>query len=149
MKDEEYIQIEYETLAPLIREEQTIKGKLVKVSLPDEEDLAKSLTNILAYTTIPEIYRLDQKDKIKLRWLTNNNQEMDFEAFDLNENGRIDYLEWIVPHLSEQVFEIIFISKAFKLNENWEVIEDIYDQVRYQDNNFASLLNNQYLRVTF
>ena len=74
---------------------------------------------------------------------------MEFHAYDLDNNGKLDYVEWTVPHLSEQVFEIIFASMAFRLDENTEIIEDIYDYIAAQDNNWAIMESGQYIRVTF
>lgn len=143
------------------------KGKIITVSSPDNETSGvdgetpevstPTYTNVLAFTTIPEIYKLGQESKIKIKWLTGpasaeasaGEQEMPFTAHDLNNNGRIDYIEWTVPHLSDQIFEIIFISKAFHLDQNKEIIADIYDTVRYQDNTWATVPANNYIRVTF
>lgn len=44
---------------------------------------------------------------------------------------------------------IIFISKAFQIDEEQNIIADIYDTVRYQDNNYVTITNGQYVRVTF
>jgi len=107
------------------------------------------LTDVLAFTTIPEIYKVGQEDKIKIKWTNNDNQEVTFHASDTNNNGKLDYVEWTVPHLSTQIFEIIFISKAFYLDSNREILEDIYDTVKEQDGNFATINNNEYVRVTF
>jgi uncharacterized protein (TIGR02145 family) len=79
---------------------------------------------------------------------------MEFHAYDLNNNGKLDYVEWTVPHPSDQVFEIIFISKAWHLDSNQNITEDIYDQVAvqegtYEDNTFAVIPNNDFVRVTF
>jgi len=60
-----------------------------------------------------------------------------------------DYAEWTVPHLSTQTFEIILISKAFQLDANQNIIADIYSQTQAKDNNWASLTDGQYARVTF
>ena len=108
-----------------------------------------ALTDVLAYTTIPEIYKVGQESKIKIKWKNEGNQEMEFHAFDLNENGKLDYVEWTVPHLSEQIFEIIFISKAFELDENQEIVADIYDLTVAQDNQWATVPNGHYVRATF
>lgn len=43
----------------------------------------------------------------------------------------------------------IFISKAFKLDQDKNIIADIYDVVKKQDGNWALLTNGQYVRVTF
>ena len=107
------------------------------------------LTDVLAFTNIPEIYKVGQENKIKIKWKNNNDQNVAFHAYDTDNNGKLDYVEWTVPHLSEQIFEIIFISKAFKLDQNREIIEDIYDQVSAQDNIWATIENNYYVRVTF
>ena len=43
--------------------------------------------------------------------LTNNNyilQEMPFDSYDLDGDGNLDYLEWVVPHLSNQTFTLRF-----------------------------------------
>jgi|GEM_PF-1398850 len=107
------------------------------------------LTDVLAFTNIPEIYKVGQEDKIKIKWKSNGNQNMDFHAYDLNNNGKLDYVEWIVPHLSDQVFDIIYISKAFRLDENKQIAEDIYDTVATQDNQWATVQSNEWLRFTF
>jgi len=124
-----------------------------------------TITNVLAHTNIPEIYKVGQEDKIKIKWLNNpdcgaiedprqaeacrDNGSMPFKAYDLNGNGRLDYVEWTVPHLSDQVFEIIFISKAWHLDSNKEILEDIYDTVATQDQIYATVPNGEYVRVTF
>ncbi|MDP3882564.1 MAG: DUF2341 domain-containing protein [Candidatus Staskawiczbacteria bacterium] len=112
------------------------------------------LTDVLAYTTIPEIYKVGQEHLIKIKWTNENGQDMPFTAHDLNNNGKIDYLEWTVPHLSEQTFEIIFISKAWHLDQNKEILEDIYDQVSineatWQENTYSTIPQGEYVRVTF
>lgn len=146
--EKEYVEIDYETPAPQIIEEETDKGKLVTISSKDEI-LQEPLTDVVAFTTIPEIYKVGQENKIKIKWQNNGDQEMEFHAYDLNGNGKLDYVEWTVPHLSEQIFEIIFISKAFRLDVDKNIIEDIYDYLRYQDDDWVSMENNQYVRVTF
>ena len=73
-----------------------------------------------------------------------------FNAYDLDKDGYVDYVEWIVPHLSEQVYEIIYIEKAVHLDENKEFVSDIYDDVKELDGNWSEVINNShYVRVTF
>jgi hypothetical protein len=148
-EEDEFVEIEYETPAPTITEQETEKGKLVTVSDSNQDPDQSQLTNVLAHTNIPEIYKTSQSHLIKIKWQNNAGQEMPFTAYDLNNNGKIDYLEWTVPHLSDQTFEIIFISKAFELDENREIADDIYDYVKEKDGIWTSLENNQYVRVTF
>ena len=141
------VEVEFETPTPVIAEATTDTGKIVTVSATDTLDVP--ITNVLAYTNIPEIYKVGQEDKIKIKWTNNGDQNVTFHAYDLNHNGKLDYVEWTVPHLSTQTFEIIFISKAFQLDENKEIISDIYDTVKTKDNVWAPISDGQYVRVTF
>ncbi|MFA5934346.1 MAG: LamG-like jellyroll fold domain-containing protein [Candidatus Paceibacterota bacterium] len=140
------VTVEYETPAPTIAEATTDTGKVVTVSSVEGEI---PITNVLAFTNIPEIYKVGQEDKIKIKWSNNGDQNVTFKAYDLDNNGKLDYVEWTVPHLSVQTFEIIFISKAFQLDANKEILADIYDTVKTQDGNYAPLSDGQYVRVTF
>ncbi len=140
------IAVEYVAPAPVIEKTETDNGQLVTVSAQDE---TTPLTDVVAFTTIPEIYKVGDEKKIKIKWKSNDGQEVKFTAKDLDGNGLIDYLEWTVPHLSEQTFEIIFISKAFQLDASQNIISDIYDKVRAQDGNWAQLTDGQYIRATF
>jgi len=131
-----------------ISEKNINNGKIVTISAPNE-DPEHPLTNINAHTRIPEIYKVGEEDKIKINWQNNNDQNVLFKASDTNNNGKLDYVEWVVPHLSEQTFKIIFISKAFELNQDKEPIQDIYDSVRTKDGNWVSVSNGHYVRATF
>ena len=157
---DDYVQVTYETPAPTITEQETDNGKLVTVSdgSPSTSSGQAQLTDVLAFTKIPEIYKTGQEDKIKIKWTNpstssgqaiSGEQDMDFQAFDLDNNGKLDYVEWTVPHLSDQYFEIIFISKAFELNQNKEIINDIYDIVVAKDNTWATIPSGHYVRATF
>ena len=146
--------VSYETPAPTIAEANTDTGKIVQVSAPEIAGPSATsgpehLTNVLAFTNIPEIYKVGQESKIKIKWTNNGDQNVTFHAYDLNSNGKLDYVEWTVPHLSTQTFEIIFISKAFELDQNKEIINDIYDIVATQDKDYATVPNGNYVRVTF
>jgi hypothetical protein len=109
------VAVEFETPTPVIAEAVTDTGKIVTISATDTLDVP--ITNVLAFTNIPEIYKVGQEDKIKIKWTNNGDQNVVFKAYDLNNNGKLDYVEWTVSHLSTQTFEIIFISKyLFKSN---------------------------------
>jgi len=138
--------VEYETPAPVIAEAETDTGKIVSVSSDGEQEI---ITNVLAFTTIPEIFKVGQEDKIKIKWTNNDDQNVTFHAYDTDNNGKLDYVEWTVPHLSEQIFEIIFISKAFELDENQEIINDIYESVFEQDDVWVTVPDTHTVRVTF
>jgi uncharacterized protein (TIGR02145 family) len=107
------------------------------------------LTDVLASTKIPEIYKVGEEDKIHIKWKNNGGQNMVFKAYDTNNNSKLDYVEWTIPHLSEQIFEIIFISKAFQLDSDKNIVADIYDKVQTQDGNYATVPVNNSIRVTF
>ena len=91
--------VEYQTEAPEKEEEEISNSrKLVKII----SDL--HYENILAYTRITEV----PQSAIKLYWLKNGEKEL-FENvtyIDADENGLIERIEWIVPHLSNQTFEV-------------------------------------------
>jgi outer membrane biosynthesis protein TonB len=77
-------------------------------------------------------------------------EEINFTAYDLDEDGMIDYIEWEVLHLSNQTYEIIYITKAEHLDENYTFIEDVYEEVKEKDDNWSKVIpNNNYVRVTF
>ena len=136
------------TTAPLITSEDTDTGKLVTITAIDENPFFP-LTDVLASTTIPKLYKVGEESKIKIKWKNENNQEMPFQAKDTDNDNYLDLIEWTVPHLSTQTFEIIFISKAFLLDQDQNIIADIYDIVKTQDGNYASLTDGQYVRTTF
>jgi len=76
--------------------------------------------------------------------------EVDFVDYDLDGDGFVDYVEWVVPHLSEQVYEIIYITAAEHLDSDYTFIEDVYDYVATKDGNFSPvILDGEYVRVSF
>ncbi|MDO8486663.1 MAG: hypothetical protein Q7S77_03150, partial [Candidatus Staskawiczbacteria bacterium] len=81
-KQDEIVQIDFETPAPIIREQETDEGKQVTVSDPTTDPAQPQLTNVLAFTTIPEIFKVGQEDKIQIKWQNNGDQEMQFNAYD-------------------------------------------------------------------
>jgi hypothetical protein len=105
-------------------------------------------TNISAYADIDNIPR----SAIHLYHIVNDMRiEIDFTSIDTNSDNLIDRIEWIVPHLSEQVYEIVIeITKAEHLDENRQFISDIYDYVKTKDNKWSEPINEgEYVRATF
>jgi len=149
IEGEEEIIIEYVTQGPVATETEEENGKEIVVSAPDE----LGLKDVLAYTLIDEEKGISVEESYKMKlyhYLENGEKEsVDFVAEDLDENGIVDYVEWNVPHLSNQTYELIFISKADRLNENKEFIQDVYYFVKEQDNITTIINNGEYLRVTF
>ncbi len=95
------IEIEYETEAP--RKTEKILSefkKIIQISAPE-----LNYTDVVSYTNISEI--TSNKNNIHLYWITNGTKkEHDFIAKDTNNNGLVDYIEWVIPHLSNQTFEV-------------------------------------------
>jgi hypothetical protein len=144
----DYVAVEYTTPAPEIVSVITDQGQQVTVSAVMEDPQAP-LVDVLASTKIPEIFNVGQENQIQIKWQNEGNQEVAFKVYDSNNNGKLDYIEWTVPHLSTQTFNIIFISRAFQLDTDQTILADIYQTVKDQDDNYATIRDGQYVRVTF
>ena len=143
---EKEIAVEYTTEAPQAVEQEIPNGKKITITGPDEIHYQ----DVLAYTELPNIIPVTQQNKMRLYRTTEGREQVQFTAYDLDEDKFIDYIEWTVPYLSEQIYEIIFITKAEHLDSNRTFIEDIYEQVKSQDNNWTSAIPSaHYVRVTF
>jgi len=140
----DYVAIEYTTPAPTARESETKTGKQVVISASDD----LGYTNVLSFASIPETYKIGEKKRIKIYW-EEGKKFVKFDAYDTNDNGKIDYVEWVTPHLSSQTFSIIFITKAEILDSNRLSIEDVYNKVKTKDGILASVGDSQYLRIKF
>ena len=136
--------IEYETPAPTSTEQETESGKTIVISGPDD----LNYTDVLSFTDIKEVYKVGKEDRIRIYW-KENGTFVAFDAYDLSDNGYLDYLEWITPHLSNQTFEIILITKAEHLDENRTFVEDVYPAVKERDGNYSLIPAGDYLRITF
>jgi hypothetical protein len=144
----DYVAVQYTTPAPQAVAIPTDTGEQVTVSAISE-DPAVPLVDILASAEIPHIFKVGQESKIHINWKNNGGQAMDFNAYDTDNDGYLDYVEWTVPHLSDQIFDIIFISKAFQLDSDQNITADIYDTVKAQDGNYATIPDGNYVRATF
>ncbi|MBW2970752.1 hypothetical protein KY320_01175, partial [Candidatus Woesearchaeota archaeon] len=60
-------------------------------------------TDVFAYTEIDNV----EEERIQLFWLKEDGKEViDADYLDMDGNGLIDRIEWIVPHLSNESYEI-------------------------------------------
>ena len=137
-------EITYETPGPISIE--TPKGKNKEIFVTSETHF----TNILAYTNLQE--EVSSASSILLVEETNNTQvPVEFVSYDLNNNSLIDYIEWIVPSLSNRTYTLIIeISWALHLDENRTIISDITEAVKYLDGNWSETINeNEFVRVRF
>ena len=137
------LEIEYYTPAPESFEEEIGPyKKMITISSETHYE------DILAFTNLSVEA---PRDSVHLYWLQNDSRtEVPAEKYDTNGNGLADYVEWTVPSLSNQTYEIIIeISKAEELDENRIVVRDVYDYVKAQDNNWTQIQDGHYARVTF
>ena len=114
----EEIEIGYYTEAPIAIENKT--NSYTKQIIISSETHYR---NILAFTELPIEALLNS---IKLYWLKEEGKELiEFNGFDKNNNNLIDYIEWNVPHLSNQTFEVTItvlnIHSYPTLYGNWTV----------------------------
>ena len=101
IKDMGEYEVEYYTEAPVAFEEEIDKyKKRIIVSGPE-----LGYENILTFTTIPEILEIGKEGSLRVYWVEQGSYEP-FLAYDKDDNGFIDYIEWNTPHLSGQTFEI-------------------------------------------
>jgi hypothetical protein len=144
----QYVQINYQTPAPQITAQATDTGEQVTVSAVNE-DPNSPLLDVLASTKIPRIFKVGQESSIHIKWTNNGNQDVTFHAFDTDGDGYLDYVEWTVPHLSDQTFQIIFISSAFLMDANQNIVSDISTETETQDGTYATVTDGQIVRAQF
>ncbi|HLC65314.1 MAG TPA: right-handed parallel beta-helix repeat-containing protein, partial [Candidatus Nanoarchaeia archaeon] len=114
----EEIEVEYETPGPESLETLLGNGKkrIVVTSNTHYE-------NILAFTSTNELPR----DKIALYWVKDTGRELVTEVnyIDSNNNSLIDEIQWIVPSLSNQTYElelvILNVQSYPEFEGNWTV----------------------------
>ncbi len=140
-------EIEYETPAPYSEENETKNGKQVKVVGLEEI----KYENVLAFSEISEDFGIRNSERLEIFWLENETKISSLNISDLNGNGIYDYIEWVVPHLSNQTFNIIInITRAEHLNENKTFISDIYEEVKALDGIWSEEIPNaHYVSVSF
>ncbi|RMF55870.1 PKD domain-containing protein [Candidatus Woesearchaeota archaeon] len=122
-------EIEFETDAPK-KEEVVLKNnkkewkKKVTIFSDSAFEGEFEYKNIYSYADIKE----SKKDNIRLIWKKNgirydvtHDPELNVKYYDTNNNGLIDRISWITPHLSTQEFEIIINIDGNGNNDHIEV----------------------------
>ena len=135
---------EVEYLTPAPEKKETILRDKKKVEVSSEIHYE----NVLVFTNLTNEISPLKEDSIVVFWIEEN-KFLDYQAFDKDGNGLLDYVEWIAPHLSTQTFEIIVITKADHLDQNKQFVEEIYETVKEKDNIWQSISANHYVRVVF
>ncbi|MBU1004687.1 MAG: LamG domain-containing protein, partial [Nanoarchaeota archaeon] len=111
------VEVEYYTEAPAAEEMNISSGKRIVISSDTHYE------DILAYTYLDDIPR----DAIRLYHMVNNSRVkvIDITYIDSNNNSLIDEIEWVVPSLSNQTYEVsITILNVYShpaLYGNWTV----------------------------
>lgn len=138
-------EVEYETSAPYSIETEDSDGKTVKIVGPEEVHYQ----NVLSFTELSNSLKITNPLGVRIYWEENNTYLPTTLVEDLDSDGFYDYVEWITPHLSNQTFKIIVITKAIHLDENKTLIRDIYGYVNAKDDNWTYIPKNEWVRVTF
>ncbi|MFH2028016.1 MAG: LamG-like jellyroll fold domain-containing protein, partial [Nanoarchaeota archaeon] len=112
------VEVEYYTEGPTA-EEFNVSDNVKRVVVSSDVHYE----NILTYSYL-DVQQLESA--IKLYWLVNGTRrEFEFESFDTDSNGLVDYIQWITPSLSNQTFEIeINVLNVYShpsLYGNWTV----------------------------
>jgi PGF-pre-PGF domain-containing protein len=111
------VEVEYYTEGPGVIEEEISESRKKVVVYSDIH-----YENILAYTSVRDVGR----EAIKLYRTTEGREEVEIiDYVDNNDNGLIDEIYWIVPHLSNESYEIeiavLNVQSYPTVGGNWEV----------------------------
>jgi len=113
--------VEYNTPAPIVVEEELPNKKRLKVSSPEEVHYQ----DVLIYTNIPESLNIRDSDKVKIKWIEQDTFITPTLIQDTDTNQIYDYIEFIAPQLSNQTFEIFIevlnIQSYPTVGGNWTV----------------------------
>ena len=119
------VEIEYYTEAPSSVEE-----------IIDDFNKKITISSDINYTDISAFSYLSlETDKVKLYWV-NESRYINFSSNDTNNNGLIDYISWIVPHLSSQsyIIEDSGSNTTLVIWDETDVGNKFGDKVRYPKN---------------
>ncbi|MAE43339.1 hypothetical protein CMO93_06190, partial [Candidatus Woesearchaeota archaeon] len=111
------ITLEYYTETPYAIEKEFGNNKQIKIISET------SYENVLSFTDIVE----SNKDNIRLYWVKDTGKELfeNVDYIDTNLNGLIDRIEWVIPHLSNQTFEVeitvLNVQSFPTVGGNWTV----------------------------
>ncbi|HKL23571.1 MAG TPA: hypothetical protein VJ895_02360, partial [Candidatus Nanoarchaeia archaeon] len=113
-----YSEIRYETSAPKIQEKIFENKKEVLIYSKQHYE------NVTAKTEIDFNLSVNESEKLKVYW-KEEKRYLDFEVFDYDSDGFVDSVEWVIPHLSNQTFEIyveVLTVQSYPIvGKEWEV----------------------------
>jgi len=105
-------------------------------------------TNITAFSTIDN----RPNSSIHLYHIVNDSKtEVQFIGIDADHNNLIDRIEWTVPHLSEETYEIIIeVTNAEHLDTDRIFLSTLSTEVMAADGFWSEpIANGEYVRVSF
>ncbi len=122
------------------KKESIIDEQSKEVIVKSGEHLSDPLT---VYTDIPEVKK-EQISYVEVFWV-NEEKEVDITGFyDLDNNGLYDRISWVVPHLSEQIFEI-----KINLIEEDNISTEIKIYKKDPTPNNGEIVNTNYIEFKF
>ena len=127
------IELTFTTSAPTTLEQDNSTNDKFNKKVTVSHESALHYTNVTAYSDLPEKL-VDAGIDFKLFWNINNTRvnvtddpRFAIEFVDTDDNGIVDQMQWIVPQLSEQEFdieadlEIINVQSYPAVGGNWKV----------------------------
>ena len=105
-------------------------------------------TNVTAFAEIDH----RRNNTLHLYHLLNGSKvEVGFTSIDLDNDHLVERIEWFIPHLSEQTYEIIIDAiRAEHLDHNRAFLSDVSTEVQTIDRHWSEpVFNEEYVRVTF
>ena len=90
---------------PEITKEENLKNDFEKEVVVSSDEHFENPLRVYSYLPTET-----EKENIEIVWKNGEGEVNGIEYYDENGNGLIDRISWIVPHLSEQIFEIIITT---------------------------------------
>src|SRR3990170_1535070 len=110
--------LEFETPAPYAIEEDNSDEDMFNKTVTVTHDSALHYTDIQSYSEIPEDL-VTEDGEFNLYWNINGtitdvtfDPRFQVEYIDTDDNGIVDHIQWNVPQLSQQIFQIIASKKT-------------------------------------
>jgi hypothetical protein len=132
LKEGDIITIEYTTPGPILNITKDSESKK-EVLISDKNEIG--YTDIQAYYIVPKSVK--------------NVKIFDSEGKNVKVTRNLDKVYWVVPHLSEQIYTIIYLTSAEKLDYTRLSISDVFEFTKEYDNQWVGFNNNEWLRVSF
>ncbi|RLE39832.1 hypothetical protein DRJ16_07780, partial [Candidatus Woesearchaeota archaeon] len=91
--------------------------EIKKVGEVAEEEVVEGIENFSeSLLTGAVVSEFDEEVNETVNVTREIRQEVPFDAYDLNGDGMLDYIEWVVPHLSNQTYEIVISDLGSSLS---------------------------------